>query len=145
MSRCLLVERISMPRWGWAALCSCEALLVELVTSRAAFLRRGAVDEIARHARVRAIRPVRLPGQLRAAHRLVDVGEDVHVFCLQVDAGQRWGRAGEILEQVGALATLPLFLGLCRAARDVKRVGDHNCATARNDMGAGATIGAVAD
>ena len=107
---------------------------MELVTSRAAFLRRGAVDKVARHARVRAVRPVRLPGQLRAAHRLVDVGEDVHVFCLQVDAGQRWRRAGEILEQVGVLVTLPLFLGLCRAARDVKRVGYHNCATARETI-----------
>ena len=115
---------------------------MELVTSRAAFLRRGAVDEVARHARVRAIRPVRLPGQLCAAHRLVDVGEDVHVLCLQVNAGQRWRKgAVEILEQVGALVNLPLFFGLCRAARDVERVGDHNCHGARNDMGAGDPMG----
>eukprot|EP00964_Phaeocystis_antarctica_P034931 scaffold19910_cov70-Phaeocystis_antarctica.AAC.6 len=92
---------------------------MELLTSCAAFLRRGAVDEVARHARVRAVRPMRLPGQLRAAHRLVDVGEDVHVLCLQVNAGQRRRKgAVEILEQVGAFVTRPLFLGLCRAARD---------------------------
>eukprot|EP00964_Phaeocystis_antarctica_P044094 scaffold25332_cov67-Phaeocystis_antarctica.AAC.6 len=110
---------------------------MELITSCAAFLRRGAVDKVARHARVRAIRPMRLPGQLCAAHRLVDVGKDVHVLCLQVNAGQRRRKgAVEIPERVrvGALATHPLFLGLCRAARDVKRVGDHNCATARETI-----------
>ena len=111
---------------------------MELITSCVASLRRGAVDEVARHARVRAIWPMRLAGQqLRAAHRLVDVGEHAHVLFLQVDAVQRRVGAVEMLDKIGlvggALAKLPLVKQLICVALDVERVGDRNCRGARND------------
>jgi len=68
MTRCLLAERVDLPRqllrWGngqpSAAVRRCVRGEVELITSCVASLRRGAVDEVARHARVRAIWPMRL-------------------------------------------------------------------------------------